>query len=446
MTDFFKKRDDVWDAYLGELERNVGPSTDLSLLQPYRASRGFPVDAVKYPKFSNFLANQEANSVTDFSATSNHPIYTNARLTERYSRFLADLSRTVAWKDMTDAEKIREQTLNTEKDDRRRDLEVFEDRVDARWLSYKTAHGIPSDGNEWLARQRWESHYGYIQDRTTLRDKLFDAISKHWLFLQSVIPPGQAALRTAIEYWQNTSYEESFPPSTAYESETSHDHWGRFKSQTLQMNYDDFFKNDSKRSLTIEETTKQSETRKNNWNASGGYSLGFISVGGSGGGSSDETHIRENTEKIEISWQRLEEVPIFRAPWFQPVLFTTYGTLVKGYWGPGGLLSCFPTHVVVARGLKISLYIKEMAKDVFNRVVAGSGDVRIGPWSIGGGGGSEEHTEKFSEKSFGYLIEDSTSTARILAVRVERPNYSSVAPNDFRALVEDNFSRVAQHV
>ncbi len=439
MSDFFKRIDEVWDAYQGELERLTGPSSDLSLLQPYRASRGFPADPVKFPKFTNFRANQECNAITDFSSTSNHPIYTGAQLTDRYAKFLADLAVKVSLKAMTPEEKVEEERLRKEKNDRRGELITFDTRVDSLWLDYKTAHQVPSDDKEWIARMRWEQHYLYDQDRTTFREALVRANAAHWLFLLKVLPPSEQALSKAIEYWTNTSFEETFPPATTYENEPTHDHWGKFKSQTLTLNYDDFFANPSVRKMTIAETTKRSETRKSNWNASGGYSLGFISVGGSGGGSSDETHIRENTEKIEISWDRLEEVDIFRAPWFQDTLFSTYGSLLKGYWGPGGILSCYPTKVVLARGLKISLHMNQVAKDAFNRVVSGSAGVSIGPWSIGGGGGSEEHIQSSTEKDYGYLIEDGLKTARVLAVRIVRPNYKSVAPKDFSALLEADF-------
>ena len=83
--------------------------------------------------------------------------------------------------------------------------------------------------------------------------------------------------------------------------------------------------------------------------------------------------------------------------------------------------------------------MNQVAKDAFNRVVSGSAGVSIGPWSIGGGGGSEEHIRSSTKKDYRYLIEDGPKTARVLAVRIVRPNYKSVDAKDFPKLLEANF-------
>jgi hypothetical protein len=442
VTDFFTLRDQVWDTYLGELERNVGSSSDLSLLQPYRTAYAFYANMPEYPNFTKFVANRVCNVVTDFSATAradcspSAPIYTGTTLTERYGSFLQDVSKLVTWTQLSKDQQATFDRLVDEENRARAVLVSFDGDLYNAWLVFKVQNNIPSDANEAQRRMDWESYYGYDQRRRELRNAVFGRMTERWNFMYSILPLHEQALRTAIEYWSSANYEEHLPPSPLYERDASYNSWGPLKRQTLSIDYAAFFRDDAVRQLTISTTSAQSSSRATHWNGSGGWNLGFFSIGGNAGGSSDERHMQSNTTAIEVSFKRLEQVEIVRAPWFQPLLFKTYGLQLNGYWGPGGLLSCFPTHIILGRGLTVKLHMNRQAKDTFRRHVGGSSGLSIGPFSIGGSSGSDTRSESHTEQDFGWLISDASATARILAVRVERPNYRSVTPEELETLLK----------
>ena len=147
----------------------------------------------------------------------------------------------------------------------------------------------------------------------------------------------------------------------------------------------------------------------------GGFSLGFVSLLGGGGGSSEETHFHEHIKRVELSFKRLEEYDVIRGSWFQPILFDTYGKTVPGYWGPGGLLACYPLSVALGRGLTITLSIDDVQHDTFKKHAGGEGGIGIGPFVVGGGGGGDSTLDNYHEEHDKFTVKDSDMLARVIA-------------------------------
>ena len=233
---FFDEMNQVWDAYLGQLERYLGQDPK-KLLQPYCVSRSFPVDFIKYPKFSNGRCNREADLITGSGATFGLPD-TAITLEDRYGGFLIALSKLLNFHHMTEAEKTEQKAREGDREAMRTALDNLENVIEARWQNHKSLHHIPSDEKEYLARDAFERKYDYYQERLQQKQDLDTADASVFAFILSMTSPENAAYQNALNYWQIDTDREAFPPSTGYENDPDMSRkWPLHRAQTISANW-----------------------------------------------------------------------------------------------------------------------------------------------------------------------------------------------------------------
>lgn len=144
-------------------------------------------------------------------------------------------------------------------------------------------------------------------------------------------------------------------------------------------------------------TKRRSSSSARDWSASAGLSLGFITIGGSGGGSSSDQQVSFGSESfgIEFDYTQVEVV----RPWFNPNFFLSRGwkprdEFIRDHNGqalhsdgkekPQGVMIGYPTKALFIRDLKIT---SQSLADFMSRHqddVHAGGFVGWGPLCLGG--------------------------------------------------------------
>ncbi len=155
----------------------------------------------------------------------------------------------------------------------------------------------------------------------------------------------------------------------------------------------------------------RSSANSREWGAAGGLNLGFISIGGSGGGSSRDTRFDYSQESFGIEFE-YTQVEIVR-PSFNPNFFLSRGWKPNdafvlqhgsdrhsdGKEIPSGLMVGYPTKALFIRNLTI--YSSELASHMRTHEdeLRAGGFVGWGPFCLGG---HYSQSNKSSETNFDY--------------------------------------------
>lgn len=154
-----------------------------------------------------------------------------------------------------------------------------------------------------------------------------------------------------------------------------------------------------------------SETK---WKAGAAFSMGIFSIGGSASGKKETTKIDIDIDSFKLTFD-LCMTTIIR-PWFYPEWFANRGWDLpqKGTawtWdkrpsngnitAPDGVFIAYPTTAIFARNIKITSKEINSKFDAWSKTTSGGGGFSIGPFRIGGGGGSstsgsETHFKKIT--------------------------------------------------
>ena len=100
----------------------------------------------------------------------------------------------------------------------------------------------------------------------------------------------------------------------------------------------------------------------------------------------------------------------------------------KRIFGPDGQIPRLVKGAVVARRVVFMAQLDETNLNEFRKNSSGSGGVRIGPWSIGGGGGSTQFRREYNEAQGKYGRSTNTDVPVILAIITEPTVSEAPAP------------------
>jgi hypothetical protein len=148
------------------------------------------------------------------------------------------------------------------------------------------------------------------------------------------------------------------------------------------------------------------------WAASGGFSLGFFSIGGSAGGSETKTDLKLKTSNLSITFS-YSVADVIR-PWLDTNLLNLGNWFLVGDYKKNTIsdgsfkqqlkrgdpnvplfLPSIVTSIVLVRDLCISWSEMNSHKATIDKTVGGGGFVGIGPFMVGGGGSSSKKQGDF---------------------------------------------------
>ncbi|MCA0979301.1 hypothetical protein LCM19_13085 [Qipengyuania flava] len=452
MADVFEK---AWGNYLAMLEFLTNPdgqdggfNDQKGLLQLYNFATllGYSEDA---PNFNDFLLNQSIDYAApgtpdnkiedDFSEKPN--LNHTVKLTESYSQFLDVLD--VLLDDAVDPTDLPEyEPYRTKVREAQRELNGYQSYVNSEWKDWVASNpGVPIDELQGR-RIIWERDFGHSKELATLRRSLVTSQVRRNAWLRRKIDASLHRLVDARNYFDDPNHMVKLPVSAAHEDRPQY--WQDFHMQLPTVTIRDFLKNDDlvqSSFSTEEEHYRRVETK---WKVKVKGRWGIFK----GGGSAERRKLEEVSEKksfsVSISMSKFQEVDVFRAQWFQPMLFETVGRQFKEFWGPGGLLATYPISLLICRGLTVKVQVDEEYRSLLEKFFNGGGRASFGPFFSGGGSYSKnEKYMDFTKTSQGFELKDNVKTIRLLGCRVRRPNWSqSFAENYWQGISREELEGI----
>jgi hypothetical protein len=206
-------------------------------------------------------------------------------------------------------------------------------------------------------------------------------------------------INKAIDFWNSTDGKFRLPERK--EDEGIEENYSTFSKQFIDGDIFRFKSETNTRSYTFEETSIESSSSESIWGGSLGIDFGFWGFSAGASGSALDRMCQTDITKLEISFSNVQEFPVRRGRWFDISLIEKYGESLIEFWGVSGSMNVIPISIILVRGSKIKITANESFVHEFEKHINGSGGVRIGPFKIGGGGGS-------TERRYSYLFDGST--------------------------------------
>jgi len=198
--------------------------------------------------------------------------------------------------------------------------------------------------------------------------------------------------------------------------------WQRWYRANLGDDLANFLRDEFIGSIMLQEGEQRTSNFHTRWNAGGGFS--WFGLFGVSGGESNETIQRRSegqTSRIEFKFKNLQSFPITRGQWFKGGLISQFRDRMPAqFWGEGGRLNLIPATVTLVRGMRIEVHTSsEVSEYFFNkRIYGGRAGFRIGPFSFGGSARrvTTHEESSFQRTDFGFVVEDNSERAQVLAV------------------------------
>lgn len=187
--------------------------------------------------------------------------------------------------------------------------------------------------------------------------------------------------------------------------------------------------------LGLSKSLDSTSVKSSDWNANGAWGGNFFSVGLAGGASNYDKVIETASDSVELQFCNLTYITLRPGAWFDVSFLQAIDsgelTIKKGsssakfveagkkILGPNGAIPRLVKGAVVARSIRFMATMDETRLVEMRKSFSGSGGIRIGPWSIGGGGGSSEFKRDINTASGKYGRSTATDVPVILAVITE---------------------------
>ena len=192
--------------------------------------------------------------------------------------------------------------------------------------------------------------------------------------------------------------------------------------------------------IEFKSSMSSQETRSSNWNGNGSWGGSFFSIGGGGGSSDYSNVVKTANDSVALRFCNLTYVSLGPGSWWDADLLQAIdrGALtlkadspMKGklVFGPDGQIPRIVKGAVVARRVLFMAQLDETNLNEFRKNSGGSGGVRIGPFSIGGGGGSTQFRREYNEGHGKYGRSTNTDVPVIIAIITEPTVSEAPAPS-----------------
>nr|WP_299073061.1 hypothetical protein [uncultured Allomuricauda sp.] len=428
----------AWGHYTTLLQNLIDKGTPKTgVFQPFNFANLLPYNA-NAKNYNNFLLYNLSNYIAP-----TEPSYSNenvdeqvlthpSKLEDGYANFLDEFNDLLLRSLSSDLRRnydVMRDELKIEQNELR-DYLVY---VNDEWNKHRTRTNIPQD--------RWESEkiifereFGYSMQVDRYKEEIKRINVRINAFLKSNTSRSLWRLVDAKAYFDDSNYSVLLPPSSVFDNNSSRQYWRKFKMQFPILDIDEFLTNSSKIERSFKTESEDYSRVETKWKVKGKARWGLFS----GGGSVEKRKLEELTEKehfeFNVSFERFEEVEIYRDRWFQDSLFSSIGKEFPQYWGPNGILGAIPYSMVMARGTKITVKTSEEYKKVLEKFIKGGGSFGFGSFFGGSAGYSrDEKYMNYRKEEQGFSLEDSNTTIRILGARVRRFNWENDFNKDYYA-------------
>ncbi len=182
--------------------------------------------------------------------------------------------------------------------------------------------------------------------------------------------------------------------------------------------------------LKFDQFVNSQNLRTSNWNGGGGWGGTFFNLNVGGGGSNYNNVITTSDENIKLRFCNLTYVPLRPGAWFDISFLQAIdaGLLKlkpnspskdKKILGPDGVIPRMVKGAVVARRIIFEAKLGTTNLNEMRSSSGGSGGIRIGPWNIGGGGGSTQFSREYATANGSYARSTATTVPVIIAIITE---------------------------
>lgn len=182
--------------------------------------------------------------------------------------------------------------------------------------------------------------------------------------------------------------------------------------------------------LAFNSSINATEIRSSKWNASGGWDGTFFNLNLGGGGANYDKVVRTGAESVSLRFCNLTYIALSPGAWFDYSLLEAIdrgdfklkeGNPYKGkkLVGPEGVIGRLVKGAVVARSVQFMARLDKTNTEEVRKNSGGGGGVRIGPWRIGGGGGSSYFKREITTESGTYGRATATTVPVMLAIITE---------------------------
>jgi hypothetical protein len=182
---------------------------------------------------------------------------------------------------------------------------------------------------------------------------------------------------------------------------------------------------------TITKESIDNHTKDTSWSASGGGS-GFFGIAKVSGGSSETTKIKEefkHVQSIKVQSKGLVQVPISYGDWFPPDLINNNdlirnnSELFERFLGEKGTLLYYPTHLIIARGMKLTFTSSQQWQFDYERHWKAGGGGSASFFGISWGGEASKNVDetqhRVEKRGHELILDDGENSLRLLGYTVK---------------------------
>lgn len=424
MTIFEGNGETAWAQYHKQILEQIGDRQKPFIVQPLAIAQRVEWDT-QSAEYNMFLKQDIANSIPGWN-----PLYTRTvgrNVADEYKSFLDQLnSDLISGSAFADKHKL--EKLDKERRLIRNQLEGLDRESNLRYNKYllNTPVGLAQ------SRSKWEEDQGISGDRYNLQQRLMACTGQYMVIVNNA-GGDLAEIGRAISALNSATAQMQLPSSPEF-IQLGKEFWDYYYKTSLDGDIFQFKNENAPFTVTLNSSQSSSTSFSNSWNASA--SAGWCFFFSAGGSVTDETHSRNwqtDTTEIKISFKNIKSFNIVRGQWFKGGLVQRFAPQLGAFFGPAGRLNVIPTELILGLGMSIEITTSEAVGSYFyhRHHTSGGGGFSIGPFSIGGRGGSTSTYEstKVEKTSTGLRIEDTSGRAVVLGVVSERPQDLQSTPS-----------------
>jgi len=277
--------------------------------------------------------------------------------------------------------------------------------------------------------QKYEVEIASRKQRMDSASQTFEIITRR------IVDPDIELLKAAQLRLDNPNQKVTLPP--VRELLNDKDRWQAYRVNYVDKDLNAFLNESTPQTQQITETSSSSDYFEKRWSAS--VSVSFLALFRAGGASAEqvtrENHIKQNSTRIDVTFENVDTFNIVRGEWFDQNVIDRFASKLNpeyysAVWGPNGQLEMIPKALLIGRGVSFTIYADSLSLDyLYEHFKAGAdAGISIGWWRIGGSGDYSSTKEQTKVQRFAdhIVFTDLSGRAKVLAVLAKQ--YSIILP------------------
>lgn len=183
--------------------------------------------------------------------------------------------------------------------------------------------------------------------------------------------------------------------------------------------------------LTFNRSMTAERIRNDNWNGNGGWAGTFVHIDLGGSGSSFDRVVQTDGEYVALRLCNLTYTAIYPdTTWFDISILQAIDNGIlslkpkspykgKQILGPKGVIPRLVKGAIVARSINFEAKLSTSTLTEYRRNIDGGGGVSIGPFHIGGSGGSSEYSKTYTTSDGAYGRSTAFTVPAVIAIITE---------------------------